>query len=224
MSSCIDHLIITAPSLESGAAFVCRTLGVVPQIGGKHPRMGTHNLLLRLGEGVFLEVIAVDPAAPVPGRPRWFGLDRLGSDAPPMLAGWVARTDRIWATAAAASDDLGIVEPMSRGALNWHITLPADGKLPLQGAGPALIEWQTPAHPAAMLDDLGLSLAGLDIFHPQQERILRLLHTIDFDGPLAVWPLAASARPYLVARINTPHGLCELRSGPSTSAPFSSPH
>jgi hypothetical protein len=39
--------------------------------------MGTHNRLLKLGEGFYLELIAIDPQAPPPGRPRWFGLDRL---------------------------------------------------------------------------------------------------------------------------------------------------
>lgn len=59
----LDHLTITAPTLESGAEFVRRSLGVDPQPGGEHPRMGTHNLLRRLGDSLFLEVIAPDPAA-----------------------------------------------------------------------------------------------------------------------------------------------------------------
>ena len=52
----IDHLVVTAPTLESGADFVEQALGVAPGPGGQHPRMGTHNLLLRLGESTFLEV------------------------------------------------------------------------------------------------------------------------------------------------------------------------
>src|SRR5690606_32822306 len=85
--SYIDHLVVTAPSLAEGARFVREALGVEPEPGGKHPRMGTHNLLLRLGNDVYLEVIAIDPGAPAPGHPRWFGLD----DAPtsPLLATWV---------------------------------------------------------------------------------------------------------------------------------------
>ena len=35
--------------------------------------------------------------------------------------------------AARASEPLGPVEPMSRGALNWHITIPADGKFHYTG-------------------------------------------------------------------------------------------
>lgn len=212
MSSCIDHLIITAPSLEAGAALVQRIVGVAPQAGGKHPRMGTHNRLLRLGDGLFLEVIAVDPDAPPPGRPRWFGLDHVRVDTPPVLSGWVARTDDIRAAASAATEELGAIEPMTRGALDWHITIAADGELPLGGAAPALIEWHAPVHPAATLEDHGLSLASLEIFHPQPERLVRLLRVIDFDGPLSVSAAPASARPYLVAQIGTPSGVRELRT------------
>ena len=52
------------------------------QVGGEHPRMGTHNLLLRLGDSVFLEVLSPNPDAPPPSRPRWFGLDALRPDSP----------------------------------------------------------------------------------------------------------------------------------------------
>ena len=65
MNAFIDHLTITAPSLERGAAFVAEALGVALQPGGEHPRMGTHNQLLRLGDDCYLEVIAANPVAPV---------------------------------------------------------------------------------------------------------------------------------------------------------------
>lgn len=219
MSSCIDHLIITAPSLEAGAAFVRQTLGVAPGPGGKHPRMGTHNLLLRLGEGLFLEVIAIDPDAPGPARARWFGLDRLRPDSQPSLAGWVARTDDIRGAAAASTEDLGKIEPMTRGALDWHITIPDDGELPLGGAAPALIEWHAPVHPATTLQDHGLSLVRLEIFHPEPERISRLLRAIDFNGAVSVFPTPTSKSPYLIAQIETAHGLRTLHSDATTDRP-----
>ena len=155
MSTHIDHLTVTAFSLEVGAAFVSQVLGVMPQRGGEHPRMGTHNLLLRLGDTLFLEVIAPNPVAQAPARPRWFGLDRLGADSSPSLSTWVARTADIQASAAAASEPLGEIEPMSRGTLNWLITIPADGCVPLSGCAPALIEWHADVHPAAGLHDQG---------------------------------------------------------------------
>ncbi|MCD0504910.1 VOC family protein, partial [Bordetella petrii] len=58
MKTLLDHIAVAAPDLASGADWVERALGVRPQRGGAHPRMGTHNLLLRLGPDVYLEVIA----------------------------------------------------------------------------------------------------------------------------------------------------------------------
>jgi hypothetical protein len=206
MKSVLDHITVIAPSLESGAAFVHQSLGVMPQTGGKHVRMGTHNLLLRLGDALFLEVIAPDPQAPAPGRPRWFGLDQLSADARPALGTWVARTADIRAVASASSEPLGNIEPMSRGALDWLITIPADGAIPVDGVGPALIEWHTGAHPATGLADHGLSLLRLELFHPDPDRVLRLLRSIDIDGPLFVSPPATGAGPHLLAHIATPDG------------------
>lgn len=214
--TCIDHLIVTAPSLAAGAAYVREALGAEPETGGEHPRMGTHNCLLRLSSSAYLEVLAPDPAALAPARPRWFDLDRRGPDAPPALSAWAARTNDIVASAALASEPLGTVEPMCRGVLDWAITIPADGTVPVDGVGPALIEWRTGTHPAAHLPDRGLALLALEILHPDCARIARLLASIAFDGPLTLSPLPPGCVPHLVAHIDTPQGRRAL-SLPATS-------
>ena len=206
----LDHLTITAASLKAGADVVRQTLGVTPDSGGKHPRMGTHNLLLRLGESLFLEIIATDPKAPSPGQPRWFDLDRFQADAAPKLAAWVVRTVDIDAVSGGATEPLGDIATMTRGALNWRITIPTDGSVPMDGAAPALIQWQTAVHPAATLTDHGLSLARLDLFHSEPARVVRLLDSINFSGTVSVSPLAPGMRAYLVAHIQTPQGLRTL--------------
>lgn len=207
MSCLIDHITVTASTLEVGAEFVRQALGVKPQVGGEHLRMGTHNLLLRLGDSLFLEVISPNPHASAPTRPRWFALDTLCPNSAPSLSTWVARTPNIEATVSACSEALGSIEPMSRGALNSLITIPADGALPLNGIAPALIEWQAEAHPATKLQDHGLSLAKLELFHPEPERISRLLLSIGLEGPFSILPLLGEYSAYMVAHINTPQGL-----------------
>ncbi|NJD08181.1 MAG: VOC family protein [Methylococcaceae bacterium] len=207
MPCVIDHLVITAPSLATGAAFIRRTLGVSPQPGGQHLKMSTHNLLLRLGDTAYLEVIAPDPAAPAPKRPRWFALDGLATDVHPALATWVARTSDIASTAAASAEPLGSVETMSRGALEWLITIPPDGAMPLNGVCPALIQWRSPDHPPGRLPDQGLSLIRLDLYHPEPNRVIRLLQSIDIHGPISVLPTASGGTPRLDALIATPRGL-----------------
>jgi hypothetical protein len=205
----IDHIAITAPSLEAGAEYVRRVLGVSPQTGGDHARMGTHNLLLRLGDTMYLEVIAPNPAVAAPSRPRWFALDTLARSAAPALSTWVVRTTDIRGSASAASESLGNIEAMSRGALDWLITIPADGSLPLGGTAPVLIEWHTDEHPASRLQDQGLLLVKLELFHPEPERISRLLQSIGFEGPVSVAAKSAVVAR-LVAHIETPSGLRTL--------------
>lgn len=203
----LDHITVTAFTLEAGAAFVSEILGVIPRVGGEHPRMATHNLLLRLGDAMFLEVIAPNPAAMAPSRPRWFSLDSLGPQSRPSLSTWVIRTSSIQAASDAATEPLGKIEPMSRGALNWLITIPADGSVPLNGAAPALIEWHTDVHPAVGLRDEGLSLAKLEIFHPAPDRVSRLLSSLVLDAPVAVRPISLGEPTRFVAHINTLHGV-----------------
>ena len=168
--------------------------------------MGTHNVVLKLGDSLYLEVIAPNPKAPQPGRPRWFELDELKPDAPPRLATWVARTEDIRSTLAACSEPLGQVEAMSRGELDWLITIPPDGRLPLGGVAPALIEWRTQGHPAARLRETGCTLLRLEAFHPEAARISALLESISVEGEISVSPLRAGTRPRLVAHIQTPNG------------------
>lgn len=154
----LDHLAIAARTLEEGAAWIRSHLGTEPDPGGSHPEIGTHNRLLRLGEGEYLEVIAVDPAAPHPGFPRWFGLDVF--DGPPRLVGWVARTRGDLTQPGATPRDL------SRGDLHWRFSLPDDG-LPLDGGvTPALIDWRGGPHPSARLPDRGMRLTALELRHP----------------------------------------------------------
>ncbi|WP_435105137.1 VOC family protein [Arhodomonas sp. AD133] len=219
MERCVfDHLVVTAPALEVGADFVERLLGVAPEAGGEHPRMGTHNLLWRLDGLTFLEVIAPDPRAPAPTRARWFGLDGLDPAASPTLSAWVARTSDIHAAAARSPEELGAVEPITRGALEWLITVADDGALPLGGAAPVLIEWQTPDHPASKLPDRGLSLASLEIFHPQPGRVEQVITALDVAAPCSVVRASAGRGVELVAHIDTPRGRAVLATAsPSTS-------
>lgn len=207
MQACqVDHITVTAPTLASGVQYVEEALGVPLQPGGEHPRMGTHNRLLRLGDAMFLEVIAVNPAAARPPRPRWFALDELAADAAPRLATWVARTRAIRATPPELLAVVGAVEPMSRGELNWLITFPADGSLPLGGAAPSLIEWASPEHPASRMVERGCSLLGFTVLHPEPARVVAVLRALGLEQQVAVEGSAPGTAPTLRARIATPAG------------------
>ena len=207
MNCAIDHLVITAPSLAAGTKMLHEALGIWPQLGGEHARMGTHNTLLRLGEKLYLEVIAIDPAVAKPNRPRWFRLGELTAQSTPRLATWVARCADIHAAHAACGGIHGEIATMSRGDLNWLISIPEDGSMPFDGVAPSLIQWQSPQHPASRLEDRGCSLVSLKGFHPDAARINDLLRHLGCASEIYV---EEDQRAHLVAEIQTPHGLRTL--------------
>jgi hypothetical protein len=213
MSGCeLDHIVVTAPNLKDGVAWVHDQLGATAEPGGAHTTMGTHNCLLKLGDAVYLEVLAPNPNASNPPRPRWFDLDRLEPSATPRLAAWVARTPDIRSAVDTCGEPIGNVEPMSRGELNWLITIADGGRLPLSGIAPILIEWLTRPHPAARLPESGCMLEGLEGFHPDPGRVERLLRSLGFAGDVKVGSLPTGSQPFLVAQIRTASGVKVLGS------------
>ena len=71
----LDHFAIAANTLAEATAHVEEALGVPLQPGGEHAVFGTHNRLLGLADGLYLEAIAIDPEATPERSPRWFDLD-----------------------------------------------------------------------------------------------------------------------------------------------------
>lgn len=173
----LDHLAVVCRDLAVGEAWVEDLLGVPMSPGGTHTRFGTHNVLLGLGKGLYLEVIAPDPSAgPLP-HPRWFGLD----DAPaqPRLGNWIVRVPDMPSALAVAPSEVGPSVALTRGDLEWQLTVPADGSLPYDGAYPTLIAWgQGVPHPSATLPDVGARLVALEITHPDADTMQTLCASV----------------------------------------------
>ena len=202
MAAAFDHFAVAAASLAEGVDAVEQALGVALAPGGVHPAMGTHNRLLGLGPGEYMEVIAIDPAAPAPGRPRWFDLDRFTGR--PRLTNWILRCDDIDAALAAAPPGAGLPMDLERGDLRWRMAVPDDGRLPFDGCYPALIQWHGTAHPAARLPDAGCRLRRLEIAHPDAGALAALLSPALADPRII---LTRGPEKAMRAEIDTPHGL-----------------
>ena len=172
MKLALDHVVVAARNLDDGVAWCEAQFGMVPGPGGQHGFMGTHNRLFSIQSAQFprayFEIIAIDPAAQAPGRPRWFDLDRpvlrAALVAGPQLVHWVARTENIalaLAEARAAGVDCGEVlqaqRDTDRGTLRWRITVRPDGRRLMRGAMPTLIEWSG-AHPVDAMPASGVEL------------------------------------------------------------------
>ncbi|MFM0049983.1 VOC family protein [Caballeronia grimmiae] len=214
----LDHLVIAARTLDEGAQFVAAKFGVESEPGGAHPLMGTHNRLLGLWGGAYVEVIAADPAAAPreAPRPRLFALDdpamqeRLASG--PQLVHWVARVDRpksLTRWREQYPERIAPVVAMSRGGNTWKLTVPDDGAFPAwQAAGdgvlPSLIQWDTPRHPGDALPATGLALRALTGFHPNADVIAEQLAWLGASHLMRVESTAGA--PVLVAEFELPDG------------------
>lgn len=198
----LDHIAVAAPCLEAGLAFVRDALGVDVPVGGAHPEMGTHNHLMRLGDDEFLEVIAPDPNAEAPLRPRWFALDHVRGR-PARLCTWVLRAPDLQQTLGTMPPSVGQATRVSRGHLSWLISIPEDGSMPLDGAHPTFIEWPGGIKPGASMPDLGCRLHQLRVRHPHAAEIERRLAPIFRDARVS---LETADRIEIVALIDTPRG------------------
>lgn len=173
-----DHIVITCHKLSAGIDYVRRTFGVDIPLGGQHHFMGTHNAVMCVGDGIYFEVIAIDPSLTVPTHPRWFGLgnvmfeDRMKDQ--PILTHYVLRTSDIEATlqglSPALREKMGAVHAASRGDLSWKITIHETGLPPEGGCLPALIEWDgTP--PQYRMARPGLAFDRIHLCHPSPDQI-----------------------------------------------------
>jgi hypothetical protein len=208
----LDHLVVAARTLDEGAAWVEARLGVAMSAGGRHEAMGTHNRLLSLGPGRFLEVIAIDPEGRTPARPRWFDLDSPAMQArlahAPALVHWVARTDDIERAIAATTSGRCDILTLSRGNFRWRIGVPPSGTLAQDGIAPTIIQWDGGGHPSDFLPDAGCRLEALVLRHPQAARALRALRLAGLDPSDPVEARDEGRGP--AAQIRTPGGIVAL--------------
>lgn len=212
----VDHLVVAAASLAQGAAWCEAVLGVAPEAGGRHALMGTHNRLLAIGSQRFpqayLEIIAIDPDAAPPGRPRWFDLDdpvlqaRVAQG--PVLVHWVARcadlaaeVDVLAEAGIDAGRALAAERDTPRGPLRWRIAVRDDGRRLADGALPTLIEWGA-VHPAEALPARGIVL--------QELALCRLPEPVPARLPAEV--RLTDTGPALAATLATRHGRVTLES------------
>ncbi len=172
----LDHLTVVAPSLEQGVEHVRDCLGLDVPRGGVHPEMGTHNHLLRIGDDIYLEIIAADPDGPPPAGPRWFGLGdpetvRAHWANGQRLRGWVARTDDIDAVLRRHGALLGGRTRVSRDGDFSNFSLRPDGEMPLGGVLPSVIERDGRSSPVSGMPDLGARLCEFVLKHPEPAEI-----------------------------------------------------
>ena len=207
MPNGVDHLLYASASLERGMDEIESLLGVRPVPGGHHPQYGTHNALLSLGPGTYLEVIARDPQL---SAPPGGALVDIPANAESRLITWVYRVADIEGVASAATSaaiGLGNVESGSRkkpdgSKISWQLTNPY--AMPMDGAVPFLINWGNTVHPSAVVPSGG-RLVELVIEHPEPDQIRSALSILG-----AEIKVVKSDEYRLTAKIESETGLVTL--------------
>ena len=216
LMSQIDHLVIAAESLQQGVDFVRTTFDVDIPAGGYHQTMGTHNHLMQLGNEAYIEVIAINPDATPPKRPRWFSLDdalmRDSLRQQPRLITWVINTPDIETLAQKSLVPIGNVTELSRDNLSWSLGLTGDGRLLGYGMLPYVIQWHTRQHPSGAMADLGCRFESLEIYHNRPQWLGSVLASMGADQLVRIQPLPDTEAPYLSVRIKTASSTVTLTS------------
>ncbi len=200
----LDHLLIGAPDLASGVAWVADRLGVTPLLGGRHPGLGTHNALTGLGGARYLEVIAPDPDRTGLAPPfAW-----LSACPAPTLATWAAQADDLLPIASALDTaglgHSGITAGSRRrpdgSMLEWQTLFPAETE---GGLVPFFIRWNDPAaHPTLSLPH-DLNLEALSFTHPEPERLAKIFSLIGVEATIE-----KGEAPRLGASVGGSRGIC----------------
>lgn len=185
----IDHIILGVNDLERGIAeFEART-GVRPVFGGAHPGRGTHNALASLGGGVYVEILAPNPADAKPGNPTE-GLDYLHKMTTLTPIGWaLGASDLADAKrrAEAAGMTVSQVRPGAR-------TLPGGSTLewitvgvtePAHGWAPFFIQWTNPALQPSRTAPGGCTLASVTLADPNPGPLRSLFDAVGFEMALS---------------------------------------
>ena len=182
MHSRIDHVVIGAANLISGTSILENKLNTKFSPGGEHQVMGTHNKLLKLQSNMYLEVIAHNPDADIPSRPRWFSLDESNikekiKNSPRALC-WVLEVNNIEDTVKKCGYNPGEVLQLTRDELTWKVTVPSNGKLVENGVLPVLIEWPSNQHPSKKINNSKVSLNKISLFHPEPYKIKSIVSNL----------------------------------------------
>lgn len=204
----LDHLVYGTPDLGKTVERIAAEWGVRPAPGGQHIGHGTRNALLALGDGVYLEILGPDPEQPDPDQPRWLGIDDLSEE---RLLTWAAKgeeLDELTVHAAAHGIELGEVQEASRRRtdgvlLTWQLTDPTEDRA--DGLLPFFVDWGSSSHPS-MTAPPGASLLSLRAEHPHPHAVNAGLEALEVHIPVSEGP-----QPALIATVETPRGVVELR-------------
>lgn len=169
----VDHLLYAGPDLSTLKSDLSTRGGPDAAPGGRHANWGTHNALVGLGEGTYLELIAPEPGATGP----WGGLFSKLSG--PSLQAWCVRcgsADEVAELLAAAGVRCKRVpggRKLADGSeLTWELVFPTAHRF--GGVLPFFIDWKGSVHPSSTLAPAA-HLQQITLEHPDADGLATVL-------------------------------------------------
>lgn len=200
--SALDHVLWAAPDLEEGVRLFEAVTGLAPAQGGSHPGFGTRNSLLSLGDGVYFEIIAPDPAQRLEGN---LGAELARLPHPGLFSFAIQTTDIDRVRCAATEAGLGVKDAVSMSrrrpdgvTLAWtvqHLAHPGFGR-----AIPFAIDWGASPHPSTTTPK-GCTLRSLTTLTPEPEALSRIYRALGIGIEVRRAP-----RPGFLAVLASPKG------------------
>lgn len=204
----LDHLLWEERDLSEGEARFADLTGVAPAYGGPHADGETHNSLLSLGRGRYLELIA-----PLPEHPGTGGLlTNAPEGAAPGLftfAVQAADVDLLERSAEASGLEVtrqrgGRTTPSGE-TLTWETAIVKNHNFGL--LVPFFIRWGEVAHPSKTAPR-GCELLEFSVGHPRHRELAEVYAALRIDVPVF-----EAEHPRLRATLLTPEGEVVLHSG-----------
>jgi Glyoxalase-like domain len=190
MTTVIDHVLLAVRDLDEAAVWIRQRHGLTALPGGRHPGVGTANMIVPLGDD-YLELIAVVDAAEAAASPL---RDRLAAapESGAVLATWAVRVTDMDALKQRLADAGVATEGPLPGSrlrpdgvlLEWRTLRVGSG---LEPAIPFFIEWNVPVgeHPGAAAVEHAAGtvlLRGVRLASPEPEALADRLRVILDEG------------------------------------------
>ena len=199
----IDHLVFCVPNLQTAMQQLTDKCGIEVVYGGQHKTKGTENALLNLGNGAYLELLAIDNTNTAIAPPRWMGVDMVDNF---TFTRWAIKSTDLANDVAIlkrVNPLMGEIFTGSRqktdgSTLRWSMALPL--ATPAVEVLPFMVDWKDSVHPTESLE-AGCELLRLEITHPKPFPILTALRDLKVE-----MHVREGATSTLKAVIDTPNG------------------
>lgn len=201
----LDHIVLGAPSLQEGIDYVENLTGCRAVFGGKHQQFGTQNALLKIGNLIYLEILAPDPDNPK-SENLWMGISELDK---PRVTRYAIKSKQIAKDAKVLNsyeEEHGFCQVGKRvksdgELLKWELTVPL--AMPKTSCIPFLIDWGTTIHPSISLKSCA-ELLKFERFSPNYVKLNSIFEDLNLNSLILPGP------EKIVLTLECPKGIIEL--------------